>query len=71
MTHNEGLHEINLGWHPKAEEVLWRPELQETKVSERGGVNLRYRTGFKGQQVKAFCALLAEKMPCCPVRYAF
>lgn len=71
LTHNEGLHQINLGWHPKAEEVLWRPELQEAKVSERGGVNLRYRTGWKGQQVKAFCALLAEKMPCCRVRYAF
>ena len=51
--------------------MLWRPEIQETKVSERGGVNLRYRTGLKGQQVRAFCALLAEKMPYCPVRYAF
>lgn len=71
LTHNEGLHQINLGWHPKAEELLWRPDLQEQKVSERGGVNLRYRAGFKGRQVQAFCALLREKMPYCPVRYAF
>ncbi|MFT3769777.1 MAG: hypothetical protein QM820_30440 [Minicystis sp.] len=71
LTHNDKLHQINLGWHPKAEEVLWRPELQEPKVSERGGVNLRYRSGFKGRQVQAFCELLAEKMPYCPVRYAF
>jgi len=22
LTHNEQLHEVNIGWHPKAEEVL-------------------------------------------------
>lgn len=25
LTHNQALHEVNLGWHPRAEEVLWRP----------------------------------------------
>ena len=43
LTHNEQLHEVNLGWHPKAEELIWRPELQETKRSENGAVNVRYR----------------------------
>ncbi|RYG31518.1 spore photoproduct lyase family protein, partial [bacterium] len=28
LTHNEELHEANLQWHPKAEEILWRPDLQ-------------------------------------------
>jgi DNA repair photolyase len=36
LTHNEDLHEINLAWHPKAEELLWRPDIQEQKVSESG-----------------------------------
>ncbi|HYG35581.1 MAG TPA: spore photoproduct lyase family protein [Clostridia bacterium] len=72
LTHNEAQHQMNLQWHPKAEELLWQPELQEQKVSlNGGGVNLRYRRGFKGQLVQEFCALLKAKMPYCRVRYAF
>ena len=71
LTHNEALHEVNLGWHPKAEELLWTPDTQEGKTSQMGGENVRYRHGFKGQQVAAFRALLREKMPYCTVRYAF
>jgi DNA repair photolyase len=41
LTHNDALHQINLGWHPKGEELLWRPELHETKYSQTGGRNLR------------------------------
>ena len=51
LTHNERLHEVNLGWHPKAEEVLWTPATQETKRSQTGGRNVRYRTGWKGERV--------------------
>ena len=34
LTHNEALHEVNLGWHPTAEGLLWRPDLQEPKRSQ-------------------------------------
>jgi len=71
LTHNRELHEVNLLWHPKAEELLWRPDIQEEKVSESGGVNLRYRTGWKGQWLRRFKDLLASHMPYCRVRYAF
>ncbi len=71
LTHNEQLHEVNLGWHPRAEEVLWRPDLQETKVSQQGGVNVRYRHGFKGEQVRALTGLVAARLPSCAIRYAF
>lgn len=71
LTHNEGLHNVNLGWHPKGEELLWRPDLQETKRSEMGGVNVRYRTGMKGRMVSEFIALMATKIPYCRMRYAF
>ena len=36
LTHNAELHEVNLRWHPKAEEWLWRPELQEEKSFRHG-----------------------------------
>jgi len=62
---------VNLGWHPKAEDVLWRPDLQEQKISQTGGLNVRYRTGKKGRMVQAFRDLVAERLPECEIRYAF
>lgn len=71
LTHNAALHDVNLLWHPKAEDWLWTPDIQETKLSEGGQENLRYRTGWKGRWLGRFKALLAETMPYCGVRYAF
>ncbi len=71
LTHNERLHEVNLGWHPKAEELLWRPELQQPKRSQTGGWNVRYRNGLKGRYVAQFTQLLEQSVPYCRVRYAF
>ncbi|GAB2709448.1 spore photoproduct lyase family protein [Microbacterium marinum] len=71
LTHNEQLHEVNLGWHPKAEELLWTPQIQEPKVSQNGAVNVRYRSGFKGAQVELFTELVARFLPQCRIRYAF
>jgi spore photoproduct lyase family protein len=71
LTHNAGLHEVNLGWHPKAEDLLWRPDIQETKISQGGQTNLRYRTGWKGRWLARFKDLLAAELPGCTVRYAF
>jgi spore photoproduct lyase len=71
LTHNAQLHDVNLGWHPRAEDLLWRPDIQETKISEGGGANLRYRARWKGVWLNRFKALLRECLPYCPVRYAF
>jgi spore photoproduct lyase family protein len=71
LTHNAGLHEVNLRWHPKAEAYLWRPDLQEEKRSEGGMVNLRYRARWKQKWLGRFKDLLAETLPYCSVRYAF
>ncbi|GAA1647162.1 spore photoproduct lyase family protein [Actinoplanes couchii] len=71
LTHNRGLHEVNLGWHPKAEEALWRPELQQVKRSQNGDLNVRYRTGAKGGYVRALTDLIARRTPYLHVRYAF
>jgi spore photoproduct lyase len=71
LTHNDRLHEVNLGWHPRAEQVLWQPELQEPKRSQTGGWNVRYRRGLKRELVAAFRALIEERLPYCDIRYAF
>jgi spore photoproduct lyase family protein len=68
LTHSPELHEMNLQWHPKAEDLLWRPEIQEPK---EGATTLRYRRGFKGEQVRRLQEILAQVMPYCTVRYAF
>jgi spore photoproduct lyase family protein len=71
LTHNEALHEVNLGWHPKGEELLWTPANQEEKRSENGGVNVRYRHQLKALAVEELRGLMAEKIPYCRIRYAF
>jgi spore photoproduct lyase len=71
LTHNEALHEVNLGWHPRGEEQLWRPDIQEAKVSHSGQTNVRYRTGWKGRWVTQLTDLIAEKLPYCRIRYSF
>jgi spore photoproduct lyase len=71
LTHNEQLHEVNLGWHPKAEELLWNPAVQEPKRSGTGGDNVRYKAGYKRVWVRRLTDLIAERLPYCRVRYAF
>jgi len=71
LTHNAALHEVNERWHPKGEELIWRPDLQEVKTSENGAENLRYRYDLKAQGVAALTALVAEVAPWCRIRYAF
>ncbi len=71
LTHNPGLHEVNLGWHPKGEELLWRPDLQQLKRSQSGQWNVRYKSPWKGRWVEQLTDLLADTLPTCRVRYAF
>ncbi len=71
LTHNEQLHEVNLGWHPRAEDLLWRPDLQEPKRSQTGGYNVRYRAGTKGRYVAELTDLVGRVLPECRIRYAF
>jgi spore photoproduct lyase family protein len=71
LTHNEQLHEVNLGWHPKAEQVLWRPELQQAKRSQSGAWNVRYRNAVKAAAVADLTSAIEEEAPWLKVRYAF
>ncbi|HSU08336.1 MAG TPA: spore photoproduct lyase family protein [Pseudonocardia sp.] len=71
LTHNRDLHEVNLGWHPKAEDALWRPELQQAKRSQSGMWNVRYRNDVKRAGVQSIQDLIAAHAPWLRVRYAF
>ncbi|MFJ9038134.1 spore photoproduct lyase family protein [Streptomyces sp. NPDC102406] len=71
LTHNEPLHEVNLGWHPRAEELLWQPDLQETKRSQNGALNVRYALEVKRQALTRLHELVAEHAPWLRIRYAF
>lgn len=71
LTHNEGLHEVNLAWHPRAEEVLWRPGVQEAKRSQNGQRNVRYRRDLKRRYLDDLLALVHRRTPWLRVRYAF
>jgi hypothetical protein len=71
LTHNEGLHEVNLGWHPRGEELLWRPDLQQLKRSQNGQWNVRYKSTWKSRWVQQLTDLINTKLPSCRVRYAF
>ncbi|MEU6836137.1 spore photoproduct lyase family protein [Streptomyces rubiginosohelvolus] len=71
LTHNEQLHEVNLGWHPRAEDVLWQPAAQETKRSQNGAINLRYELQVKQRAIARLRELIASHAPWLRIRYAF
>ncbi|GAA2991388.1 spore photoproduct lyase family protein [Streptomyces fulvorobeus] len=71
LTHNRDLHEVNMAWHPRAEDAIWRPELQQRKRSENGSWNVRYRDGTKAAAVETVRRLVRTHAPWLPIRYAF
>jgi len=71
LTHNAALHEVNLGWHPKAEDLLWTPGMQEDKVSQNGQPNIRYRSGAKRVMLDRLLSIIAAEAPWMRIRYAF
>ncbi|MGW7198212.1 spore photoproduct lyase family protein [Streptomyces chryseus] len=71
LTHNADLHEVNMAWHPRAEDAVWRPDLQQPKRSENGSWNVRYRNEVKAAGVETVRALVDRHAPWLTIRYAF
>ena len=71
LTHNQWQHQANLAINPKAEELLWVPELQESKVSQYGGWNIRYQHELKRKMIGIFEELVRDEIPWCGIRYIF
>jgi spore photoproduct lyase family protein len=71
LTHNYWQHQTNLSINPKAENLIWTPENQETKRSQFGGINVRYKHQLKAQLISNFRQLQEEVIPWCHIRYIF
>jgi spore photoproduct lyase len=71
LTHNEAKHKHNLANGVKGEELLWVPKLQEGKVSQYGGKNIRYEHNRKADYIKQFVELHDEIIPWNTIRYVF
>ena len=87
LTHNEKLHELNMQWHPQAEEkYLWRhwdsednkktnrfglEVIQQRKLSQNGMVNLRYKNNHKSAGIEDLREMMERMLPYCEIRYIF
>jgi len=71
LTHNKDKHKYNLAHNLPGEEALWVPKIQEEKVSQYGGDNIRYRHDLKAEYIKQFVQLHDEIIPWNTIRYIF
>ena len=71
LTHNESKHLDNLKYNPVTEKDLWTPNIQETKISQYGGKNVRYNYQLKREYIKDFVDLHDKIIPWNKIRYIF
>lgn len=71
LTHNKNKHQYNLDNNVTGENLIWKPEVQETKISQYGGVNLRYNYLLKLEYIKQFKEIHNEIIPWNTIRYIF
>jgi len=71
LTHNEGKHQHNLDNNLPGEDLLWKPHLQQSKVSQYGGENIRYAVNLKSQWINEWRALHDRVIPWNTIRYIF
>lgn len=71
LTHNTKKHFTNLKIDAKAEQLLYVPHLQEEKVSQYGGVNLRYKAHIKQIEIEKFKELHDNIIRWNTIRYIF
>lgn len=71
LTHNEKKHEYNLANNIPGEELLWRPDIQENKISSNGQLNIRYEHKLKADYIYQFRALHEVLIPWNTIRYIF
>jgi len=71
LTHNEKKHEYNLANNIPGEDLLWRPDIQENKISSNGQLNIRYEHKLKADYIYQFRALHDLLIPWNTIRYIF
>ena len=71
LTHNENKHNYNLANNITGESLLWNTDIQENKVSQYGGKNIRYKHNLKAQYIKQWINLHDRIIPKNEIRYIF
>jgi spore photoproduct lyase len=71
LTHNEQKHLYNVANKLPGEEFLWTPKIQESKVSQYGGTNVRYEHRRKADYIRQFQELHDRILPWNTIRYIF
>ena len=71
LTHNASKHQHNLMYDYNGEHLLWNPEIQEDKVSQYGGKNIRYKHDLKTNYIKQWTELHDQFIPWNTIRYIF
>jgi len=71
LTHNKGKHDYNLMYGLKGEHLLWKPEIQENKISQYGGENIRYKHDLKKEYIRQWTELHDQIIPWNTIRYIF
>ena len=68
LTHNKKMHIIN---NEEIERLLWKPSIQETKISQYGNENIRYKYELKRRFIDSFLNAHEKEIPWQKVRYIF
>lgn len=71
LTHNHEKHFKNLEKQVPGEDTLWSPKIQEDKISQYGGKNIRYKHKLKKEFIKQWSDLHDEIIPWNTIRYIF
>lgn len=71
LTHNAKKHEYNCQNNLPGEGYLWKPFMQEPKVSEYGGHNIRYKAILKRRMITKFKENHNNIIPWNTIRYIF
>ena len=71
LTHSEKMHKYNLANNPDVEDILWKPDVQEDKISSFGSKNIRYKHNLKSKYIDGFVNLHKSIIPWNKIRYIF
>ena len=71
LTHNKNKHNYNLINNLTGEDLLWNPNIQESKISQYGGDNIRYKHILKTQYIRDWTKLHNDIISWNTIRYIF
>lgn len=71
LTHNRNKHIDNTINNLTGEDLIWQPHIQESKISEYGGHNIRYKRDLKAKYINQWVKVHDEIIPWNTIRYIF